>query len=96
MAGYNSCTLPSDPDFLLALVSDIGDESKSDEEFDGLLGPDDGLALVCDYNDADEERSPSYQQHPISVDMAVASESPLAPVLHPSHSLPSHFYTTHI
>ena len=28
-------TLPSDPDFLLALMSEIGDESESDDEFDG-------------------------------------------------------------
>ena len=34
MAGYNSRMLPSDPDFLLALVSDIEDKSESDDKFD--------------------------------------------------------------
>ena len=86
MAGYNSRTLPSDPDFLLALVSDIGDESESDEEFDGWRGPDDGSALVHGYSDTDEERSPSPQQHPVSADMAVVSESPLQRSTSPSHS----------
>ena len=86
MAGYNSRTLPSDPDFRLALVSDIGDKSESDDVFDGWLGPDDGPALVRDYSDTDGERSPSPQQCSVSVDMGLASESPLRRAASPSHS----------
>ena len=35
-------SLPSDPDFLLDYIDEIAEESGSDEEFDGYLGPDDG------------------------------------------------------
>ena len=33
--------LPSDPDFLLHYIDEIAEESGSDEEFDGYLGPED-------------------------------------------------------
>ena len=35
-------SLPSDPDFLLHYFDAIAEESGSDEEFDGYLGPEDG------------------------------------------------------
>ena len=35
-------SLRSDPDFLLEYIDELPDESGSDEEFDGYLGPDDG------------------------------------------------------
>ena len=34
--------LPSDPDMLLEYLHDLRDESDSDEDFDGCLGPVEG------------------------------------------------------
>ena len=34
--------LPSDPEYLLDLISDLPDESDSDDDFEGYLDPEDG------------------------------------------------------
>ena len=40
MAARSAKTLPSDPEYLLSLMSQIGDDSESDDEFDGWLDDD--------------------------------------------------------
>ena len=35
MASKGAHALPSNPEYLLSLISEIGDETDSDEEFDG-------------------------------------------------------------
>ena len=52
MASCRAPTLPSDPDFLL---HQLGDESESEDEFDGWLGPEDGPLLVHDDSKARED-----------------------------------------
>ena len=87
MAARRSRTLPSDPDFLLSLMSELGDESESEDEFDGWLGPDDGPLVLRGSSASPHLRhSPSLE----SLDLATvaaphATESPL-PLLESSPS----------
>ena len=59
MANSRSHTLSSDPNFLLSLISEIGDESESEDEFDGWLGPDDGPVAFRKEDGGDNTYSPS-------------------------------------
>ena len=54
MAARSAKTLPSDPEYLLYLMSQIGEDSESDDNFDGWLNDDNherddetGSALLC-------------------------------------------------
>ena len=58
MANIRSHTLSSDPNFLLSLISEIGDESESEDEFDGWLGPDDGPVAFRKEDGGDNTYSP--------------------------------------
>ena len=40
-------SLSSDPDFLVEYIDNLPDESDSNEEFEGHLGPDDGPVTYC-------------------------------------------------
>ena len=51
MAARNAKTLPSDPEYLLSLMSQIGDDSESDDEFDGWLDD--------DHRERDDETGPA-------------------------------------
>ena len=46
MACSRRRTLSSDPDYLLSLMAEVGDESDSEDDFDGWLGEDDGPTIV--------------------------------------------------
>ena len=59
MANIRSHTLSSDPNFLLSLISEVGDESESEDEFDGWLGPDDGPVAFRKEDGGDNTYSPS-------------------------------------
>ena len=51
MAAKSAKTLPSDPEYLLSLMSQIGDDSESDDELDGWLDD--------DHRERDDETAPS-------------------------------------
>ena len=40
MAARSAKTIPSDPEYLLSLMSQIGEDSESDDDFDGWLDDD--------------------------------------------------------
>ena len=54
MASRGGRGLPSDPEFLLELMQELPDESKSEDEFDGYLDPEDG-PIMLRRSDVDEE-----------------------------------------
>ena len=86
MATSRACALSSDPDFLLSFMSELGEDSDSDDDFDGYLDEDDGPVAVRREEVPDSPGlysppgSPSYS--PVHLGSAVA-ESPLPG---PSHS----------
>ena len=84
MACKRGNTLSSDPNYLLSLMSEIGDESDSDEEFDGWLGEDDG-PVVTHYGGSEECEASSAQIEHRSRSMHSLVESPLAEQS-PTHS----------
>ena len=51
MAARSAKTLPSDPEYLLSLMSQIGDDSESDDKFDGWLDD--------DHRERDDETGPA-------------------------------------
>ena len=75
MASSRPRTLSSDPDFLLSLIGDI-EESDSEDEFEGWLGPDDGPTILQNSVTEDYEESPTplmRRSHSLdSLEMAVA------------------------
>ena len=58
MATDRAHTLPSDPDYLLSLLSELEDESDSDDDFKGWLKLDDDPEEPCE-ECADSLASPS-------------------------------------
>ena len=93
MTSRRQCTLPSDSEFLVALISELEDESESEDEFDGWLDEDDGPRVVRSCNDVRSDRSPAaLHQRSLSLDSMdaladndfLSPESPLE--LSPSHS----------
>ena len=82
MACKRRNTLSSDPNYLLSLMSEIGDESDSDEEFDGWLGEDDG-PVVTYYGSSDECEASSAQIEHRSHSLDLAVESPQSPTHSP-------------
>ena len=87
MAARRSRTLPSDPDFLLSLMSELGDESEIEDEFDRWLGPDDGPLVLRGSSASPHLRhSPSLESLDLATGAAPhATESPL-PLLESSPS----------
>ena len=71
-------SLPSDPDVLLEYLHDLPDESDSEDEFDGYLGPEDGpVAYRTSFEQHGDE---GLTRRSASLDdlTALQSESPLA------------------
>ena len=87
MASFRARTLPSDPEYLLAFMSQLGDESDSEDEFDRWLNEDDGPQVVRERCTDNVEDSPaSIQQRSVSLNsLDLAYERPLAE-LSPTHS----------
>ena len=52
MAARRARTLPSDPEYLLSIMSQLGEDSESEDEFDGWFEED-------DHNESDDETSPA-------------------------------------
>ena len=84
--------LSSDPDFLLDLMHDLPDESDSDDDFDGYLGPEDGPVAYRSAAEIDDEayrlRSQSLQdltdlEEASEEELTFQAESPLSPSLSP-------------
>lgn len=71
--------LPSDPEYLLDLISDLPDESDSDDDFEGYLDPEDGPVAYRSAAELLEGHSPRSQS------LEDLTESPLAG-RSPSHS----------
>ena len=85
MAGSRACALPSDPDFLLSFMSKIGEESDSDENFEGHLDEDDGPVAVRqeDVPDSPDLYSPQASSSYFLAHLgSAAAESPLSGLNH--------------
>ena len=76
-------TLSSDPEHLLEFMRDLPDESDSEDDFDGYLGPDDGPVAYRSVEETQEEAHSPLVRYSRSLDDLTeideaAPESPFA------------------
>ena len=83
-------SLPSDPDFLLHSFDEVAEESGSDEEFDGYLGPEDGpVAYLSGHHpdDHDYSTAPLVRSRSLDSLTELEHEQPESPLPRMSPSL---------